>query len=223
MEKVCIPFRNAETLTVNLLVSGPVISFSSICLTFYLLKEKQATVLLPLMLVYTANVLIILLWLLWPELFPPIATKWVHPLHISLSFWVLTAQWLCSVIVELWSLIPRLLLLVTGVRNQNQFQPSARNLELSLPPCSTIRLTIMLPHACCISGFISLCTWPTASISALGKWRQQCAHPALKANSQGAFLRKRFGFRLWRKLNIGFVLSGWVLWLVGCTANDQHA
>lgn len=61
MEKVCIPFRNAETLTVNLLVSGPVISFSSICLTFYLLKEKQATVLLPLMLVYTANVLIILL------------------------------------------------------------------------------------------------------------------------------------------------------------------
>lgn len=164
-------------------------------------------------------------WLLWPELFPLIATKWVHVLHIALhSGFTLTAQWLCSLVIELWSLILRLLLLVTGVRNKNLFQPSTRNLGLSLPPAVLSGWTIMLPHACCMSGLISLCTWLAASISAIGKMETATCAPSFnKANNQDALSRKGFGLRLWRNLNTGLVLSGWVLWLADCTANDQRA
>lgn len=165
-----IPFKNAKILIVSLLVSGSVISVIPVW-PFCLLKEKQATMLLPLMLVYSTNVLIVLnclLWLeFWLKLFPPIHRGWVHPLYMSPSFWILTH---CTVTLQPnhWTLVLGLLLLVTGVGNQNQSQPSATNSGHSSCCCVTDWPT-KLPHTCCISGFISLCKCLWGSVFALGK------------------------------------------------------
>lgn len=175
------------------------------------------------MLVYTANVLTIRP-LLWPELFPPIATKWVHPLHISPSFWVLIH---CTMTLQLnsWTLVSDLQTIVISHWSKKSKPVPAISQELRTlsSPCSAIRLNHHAPP--CMRYF--WLHFPVYMANSKYFSNREGGDRNVLTQLYKLTVRmlswEKFGLRLWRKLNIGLVLSGWVLWLVNCTANDQHA
>lgn len=158
---ICIPFKNAKILIVSLLVS--VIPVWLFCL----LKEKQAAA-SDACLLYkcTSSLALFAVSGILAEIFP--SHSYLMSPSSEYEPFVLDSHCKITLQPNHWTLVLRLLLLVTQVGNQNQFQSSARNLGHS-SCCSVTGWATMLPHTYCISGFISLCKCLRASISAQGK------------------------------------------------------